>query len=111
MRRNVRPLDILTREAFENAIVGVSASGGSTNSVLHLLALAREAGVELSIDDFDVVSRRTPLIADLMPGGKYAAADLDKAGGTQLVAKRLVEGGYLHGIGRDPDREDAGGRG
>jgi dihydroxy-acid dehydratase len=97
LRRGVRPLDILTREAFENAIVGVSASGGSTNSVLHLLALAREAGVELSIDDFDVVSRRTPLIADLMPGGKYAAADLDKAGGTQLVAQRLAEAGYLHG--------------
>jgi dihydroxy-acid dehydratase len=97
LRRGVRPLDILTRDAFENAIVGVSASGGSTNSVLHLLALAREAGVELSIDDFDVVSRRTPLIADLMPGGKYAAADLDKAGGTQLVARRLAEAGYLHG--------------
>ena len=97
LRRGVRPLDILTREAFENAIVGVSASGGSTNSVLHLLALAREAGVELSIDDFDAISRRTPLIADLMPGGKYAAADLDKAGGTQLVAQRLIEGGFLHG--------------
>ena len=102
LRRGVRPLDILTREAFENAIVGVSASGGSTNSVLHLLALAREAGVELSIEDFDIVSRRTPLIADLMPGGKYAAADLDKAGGTQLVARRLAEGGFLHGSAATP---------
>ncbi len=102
LRRGVRPLDILTRDAFENAIAGVSASGGSTNSVLHLLALAREASVPLSIDDFDVISRRTPLIADLMPGGKYAAADLDKAGGTQLVAQRLVEGGFLHGSATTP---------
>lgn len=97
LRRGVKPLDILTRGAFENAIAGVAASGGSTNSVLHLLALAREAGVELSIDDFDVISRRTPLIADLMPGGQYAAADLDKAGGIQLVAKRLIEGGFMDG--------------
>ncbi|MGI8643774.1 MAG: dihydroxy-acid dehydratase, partial [Thermomicrobiales bacterium] len=82
LRRNVRPLDILTRTAFENAIAGVAATGGSTNAVLHLLALAREADVELSIDDFDVISRRTPLIADLMPGGQYAAAHLDQAGGT-----------------------------
>ena len=102
LSRNVRPLDILTREAFENAIAGVAASGGSTNSVLHLLALAREANVELTIEDFDEISRRTPLIADLMPGGKYAAADLDRAGGTQLVAKRLVEGGFLHGSALTP---------
>ncbi len=95
LRRNVRPRDILTREAFENAIAGVAASGGSTNSVLHLLALAREAEVELTIDDFDVISRRTPLIADLMPGGQYAAADLDQAGGIQLVAQRLVSAGLL----------------
>ncbi|MDP9368570.1 MAG: dihydroxy-acid dehydratase, partial [Chloroflexota bacterium] len=95
LRRNVRPRDILTREAFENAIAGVAASGGSTNSVLHLLALAREAGVELSIDDFDVISRSTPLIADLMPGGQYAAADLDQAGGIPLVAQRLVSAGLL----------------
>jgi dihydroxy-acid dehydratase len=97
LRRNQRPLDILTREAFDNAIAGVAASGGSTNSVLHLLALAREAGVDLTIDDFDVISRRTPLITDLMPSGKYAAADLDKAGGIQLVAQRMVEAGYLDG--------------
>jgi dihydroxy-acid dehydratase len=97
LKQGIRPLDILTREAFENAIAGVAATGGSTNSVLHLLALAREAKVELSIDDFDAISRRTPLIADMMPGGKYAAADLDKAGGTPLIAKRMVEGGYLSG--------------
>jgi dihydroxy-acid dehydratase len=102
LRRNQRPLDILTRAAFENAIVGVSASGGSTNSVLHLLALAREARVPLTIEDFDIISRRTPLITDLMPSGKYAAADLDAAGGTQLVARRLVEGGYLDGTQATP---------
>ncbi len=95
LRRNQRPLDILTRQAFENAIAGVAATGGSTNAVLHLLALAREANVPLTIDDFDVVSARTPLLADLKPGGRYLAADLDKAGGVQLVAQRLVEGGYL----------------
>jgi dihydroxy-acid dehydratase len=97
LRRNVRPRDILTRGAFENAIAGVAASGGSTNAVLHLLALAREVGVELTIEDFDVISRRTPLIADLMPGGRYAAADLDKAGGTPLVAQRLVAAGLVDG--------------
>lgn len=97
LRRNLRPLDILKRGAFENAIAGVAASGGSTNSVLHLLALAREADVELSIDDFDDISRRTPLIADLMPGGQYAAADLDAAGGIQLVAQRLIEANLLDG--------------
>jgi dihydroxy-acid dehydratase len=102
LRRGVLPLDILTRKAFENAIVGISASGGSTNGVLHMLALAREVGVELDIDDFDEISRRTPLIADMMPGGKYAAADLDQAGGIQLVAKRLVEGGFLHGDAMTP---------
>ncbi|GIW03813.1 MAG: dihydroxy-acid dehydratase [Thermomicrobiales bacterium] len=97
LRRGIRPRDILTRDAFENAIAGVAASGGSTNAVLHLLALAREVGVPLTLDDFDRISRRTPLICNLMPGGKYAAADLDQAGGTPLVAKRLIEGGYLKG--------------
>ncbi len=97
LRRGTRPSDILTREAFENAIMGVAATGGSTNAVLHLLAMAREAGVPLKIDDFDAISRRTPLIADLKPGGKYTAIDLGKAGGIGLVARRLVEGGLLHG--------------
>ena len=104
LRRNQRPLDILTRKAFENAIAGVAATGGSTNAVLHLLALAREANVPLTIDDFDTVSEHTPLIADLKPGGQYLAADLDKAGGVQLVAQRLVAGGYL-----DPTQATPGG--
>ena len=95
LRRGVRPRDILTRQAFENAIAGVAATGGSTNAVLHLLALAREADVPLTIDDFDTISRRTPLFADMMPGGRYAAADLDKAGGTALVAQRLVAAGLV----------------
>jgi dihydroxy-acid dehydratase len=102
LRRNVRPLDVLTRAAFENAIAGVAATGGSTNAVLHLLALAREANVPLTIDDFDTVSARTPLIADLRPGGRYLAADLDKAGGMELVAKRLVEAGKLDGTRPTP---------
>jgi dihydroxy-acid dehydratase len=96
LRNNVRPRDILTREAFENAIAGVAATGGSTNAVLHLLALAREAGVPLTIDDFDTISSKTPLLADLKPGGQYVAADLDRAGGIQLVAQRLVSGKYAH---------------
>jgi dihydroxy-acid dehydratase len=102
LRRNQRPLDVLTRQAFENAIAGVAATGGSTNAVLHLLALAREANVPLTIDDFDKVSARTPLIADMKPGGKYLAADLDRAGGVQLVARRLVEAGYLDGTQLTP---------
>ncbi len=108
LRRNVRPSDILTRQAFENAIAGVAASGGSTNAVLHLLALAHEANVPLTIDDFDVVSRRTPLIADLMPGGRYAAADLDKAGGIQLVARRLVESGLIDAASSTPSGRTLG---
>lgn len=97
LRRGSRPSDILTRKSFENAIAGVAATGGSTNAVLHLLAMAREAGVDLKIEDFDEISRRTPLIADLKPGGKYTAIDLGRAGGIGLVARRLVEGGYLDG--------------
>jgi dihydroxy-acid dehydratase len=96
LRSNLRPSQILTRQSFENAIAGVAATGGSTNAVLHLLALAREAGIELDIDDFDRISARTPLIADLKPGGRYVAEDLHKAGGIPLVAQRLMEGGYLH---------------
>ncbi|HZU77380.1 MAG TPA: dihydroxy-acid dehydratase [Dehalococcoidia bacterium] len=102
LRRGVRPSDILTREAFENAIAGVAATGGSTNAVLHLLALAREAGVPLTIDDFDRVSSRTPLWADLKPGGRYTAADLDRAGGTRVVAKRMVGAGVAHGEEQTP---------
>jgi dihydroxy-acid dehydratase len=97
LRANRRPLDILKRGAFDNAIAGVAATGGSTNAVLHLLALAREARVPLTIDDFDAVSTRTPLLADLKPGGRYVAVDLDRAGGVPLVAKRLVDGGFADG--------------
>lgn len=97
LRRGVRPSDILTRKSFENAIAGVAATGGSTNAVLHLLAMAREAGIGLTIDDFDEISSRTPMIADLKPGGKYTAVELGKAGGIGLVARRLMEGGYLSG--------------
>ena len=95
--RGLTPRSILTREAFENAITGAVATGGSTNVVLHLLALARETGVPLVIDDFDRISSRTPLIGDLRPGGRYVALDLDRAGGVPLVAKRLLEAGKLHG--------------
>lgn len=96
LRRDLRPRQILTRQAIENAIASVAASGGSTNAVLHLLAIAREAGVPLAIEDFDRISARTPLIADLKPGGRFVATDLHAAGGIQLVARRLLEGGYLH---------------
>ena len=102
LRRGLKPSDILTRNAFENAIAGVAATGGSTNSVLHLLALAREAGVPLTIDDFDRVSARTPLLADLKPGGRFVAADLDRAGGTKLVAQRLLKAGRLAGNEKTP---------
>ncbi len=95
LKRGVRPKDVLTRGAFENAIASVAATGGSTNSVLHLLAMAREAGVQLTIDDFDRVSSRTPIIADLKPGGRYVAVDVHRAGGIQLIARRLLEGGLL----------------
>jgi len=95
LRRGVLPSQILTRQAFENAIASVAATGGSTNAVLHLLALAREVNVPLTIDDFDVISTRTPLIADLKPGGRYTAVDTYKAGGIGLVAKRLVEAGLV----------------
>lgn len=97
LKANRRPRDIMTRKAFENAIASVAATGGSTNAVLHLLALAKDCEVDLTIDDFDAISERTPLLVDLKPGGKYVAADVDKAGGIQLIARRLVEGGYADG--------------
>jgi dihydroxy-acid dehydratase len=97
LRAGARPLQQLTRASFENAIAAVAATGGSTNAVLHLLALAREAGIPLGIDDFDRVSRRTPLIADLKPGGSYVAVDMDRAGGVPLLVKRLLEAGKLDG--------------
>ncbi len=95
LRRNITPSKIITKAAIENAIAGVAATGGSTNSVLHLLAIAREAGIPLSIDDFDRISARVPILADLKPAGRFVATDLYAAGGTALVAKRLVEAGLL----------------
>ena len=108
LKRGLTPKQILTRLAFENAIAGVAATGGSTNAVLHLLAIAREVGVPLTIDDFDTVSARTPTLADLKPGGRFVAADLDRAGGTALVAHRLIEGGKLDGSQLTPHRPHAG---
>ncbi len=97
LRRDLKPLDVLTPTAFENAIVSVASTGGSTNAVLHLLALAREAGVPLTLDDFDRISTNTPLYVDLMPGGRFTAVDVDRAGGLQLITQRLIEGGLLDG--------------
>ncbi|HEX6032544.1 MAG TPA: dihydroxy-acid dehydratase [Tepidiformaceae bacterium] len=97
LRRGQLPRDILTREAFENGIMCAASTGGSTNVVLHLLAVAREVGIPLTIDDFDRISEQTPLIGDLRPGGRYVALDMDRAGGTPLLAKRLLEAGKLHG--------------
>jgi dihydroxy-acid dehydratase len=97
LRNNVTPSQIITKAAIENAIAGVAATGGSTNSVLHLLAIANEAKVGLSIDDFDRISSRVPILADLKPGGRFVATDLYAAGGTSLVAKRLLEAGLLRG--------------
>jgi dihydroxy-acid dehydratase len=93
---DLRPSRIITRNSLENAIATVCASGGSTNGVLHLLAVAREAGVELELDDFERISRRTPLLADLKPGGRFVATDLYRAGGVPLILNRLAEAGLLH---------------
>ena len=97
LERGATPRQIMTREAFENAITVVMAMGGSTNAVLHLLAIAHEAQVDLSIDDFDEISRRTPYITDLRPGGRFVMSDVDKAGGVPVVMKQLLEAGLLHG--------------
>src|SRR5579872_5399414 len=96
LRRGQRPKDILTRRSFENAITSVAATGGSTNSVLHLLAMAWEAGIPLSIDDFDAISRKTPIVASLKPGGEYMAVHVHQAGGIPVIARSLLEGGFLH---------------
>jgi dihydroxy-acid dehydratase len=97
VRNNLRPRDICTRKAFDNAIAGVAATAGSTNAVLHLLAMAREAEVPLTIDDFDGISARTPVFVDLKPGGRFVAADVDRAGGIAVIAKRLADGGLVDG--------------
>jgi len=96
LRRGVRPRDILTRDALENAIAAVAATGGSTNAVLHLLAIAREVGVPLALEDFDRISARVPLLADLKPGGRFVMTDLHRAGGIRLIANRLMAAGLLH---------------
>jgi dihydroxy-acid dehydratase len=96
LKRDLRPRQIITRKSLENAIAAVATTGGSTNAVLHLLAIAREANIKLSIDDFDKINRKVPLLADLKPGGRFTASDLYAAGGTTLVAKRLLEAGILH---------------
>ena len=96
LERDLKPRDILTREAFENAVVSVATTGGSTNAVLHLLAMAREANIPFTIDDIDAISARTPLYVDLMPGGQYTAVEVDRAGGIGVIARRMVEGGFAH---------------
>ena len=92
VRRNTAPTQIITRDAIENAIASVAASGGSTNAVLHLLAIAHEVGIDLDIDDFDKICARTPLLCDLKPGGRFMATDMHNAGGIPLLAQRLQAG-------------------
>ena len=97
VRKDLKPRDILTRQAFENAVTVGMAMGGSTNMVLHLLAIAHEAGVELDMEDFHRISEKTPYMVDMKPGGKYVMTDLDRVGGVPVVMKRLLDAGYLHG--------------
>ena len=97
VNKDLKPRDICTRQSFENAIASVAASGGSTNAVLHLLAMAADAGVELNLDDIHNISQRTPLLVDIKPAGKFFAVDVDKAGGIPVIIKRLVDGGYADG--------------
>jgi dihydroxy-acid dehydratase len=96
-RAGLKPSQIITRESIEDAIAAVCASGGSTNAVLHLIAIAKELDIPLTVDDFDIISEKTPFICDLQPGGKYVARDYQDAGGSRLLAQRLVERGSLHG--------------
>ena len=97
VREDVRPSQLLTREALENAAAAIAATGGSTNGVLHLLAIARELGIPLELEDFDRISARTPVVADIKPGGRFVAVDLHAAGGVALVARELLKAGLLHG--------------
>jgi dihydroxy-acid dehydratase len=101
VREDIRPRHLITRASIENAIASVAATGGSTNAVLHLLAIAREAGVELSIDDFDTIAARTPIVADIKPGGRFVAVDLYEAGGVGLVARELVAAGLVDADARN----------
>jgi dihydroxy-acid dehydratase len=97
VRDDVRPSQVITREAIENAVAAVAATGGSTNGVLHLLAIADELGIEFSIDEFDRIAERTPVVADIKPGGRFVATDLHAAGGVALVARELLKAGLVHG--------------
>ncbi|HEY4347991.1 MAG TPA: dihydroxy-acid dehydratase [Gaiellaceae bacterium] len=108
VRDDTRPSQILTRDAFENAIAAVAGSGGSTNGVLHLLAIAREVGIPLELDDFDTIAGRTPIVADLKPGGRYVANDMYEAGGVGLVARELVGAGMVHADSRGIDGRTLG---
>ena len=103
VRDDVRPTSIVTRTAIDNAIAGIVASGGSTNGVLHLLALARELGMPLELEDFEEIALRTPVLCDLVPGGRFVATDLHAAGGVAVLARELVEGGLLDGDARNVD--------
>jgi dihydroxy-acid dehydratase len=103
VEQDIRPSHVLTRESIENAISAIAATGGSTNGVLHLLAIAHEAGIELEIDDFDTIAARTPIVADIKPGGRFVATDLYRAGGTSLVARELVNAGLVHEDARGVD--------
>jgi dihydroxy-acid dehydratase len=96
LKEGVIPRQIMTRDAFENAIAGIVATGGSTNGVLHLLAIAKEAGVALSLDDFDRVSRKTPILADMKPWGRFTAPQMHRAGGVRLLSHQLLKAGLLH---------------
>jgi dihydroxy-acid dehydratase len=100
LEQGVKPRDLITRRSFENAIATVAATGGSTNGVLHFLALARELGVELDIDDFSRISQRTPILTDLKPGGQYVAVDFHEAGGSRVLARRMLEAGLIDGSAR-----------
>ncbi len=108
VRDDIRPRQIITRESIENAIAAVAGSGGSTNGVLHLLAIAREAGVPLELEDFDSIAGRTPIVADLKPGGRYVAVDMYEAGGVGLVARELVGAGVVHADARGVDGRTLG---
>jgi dihydroxy-acid dehydratase len=97
VRHDTRPSQVITRDAIENAITAIAATGGSTNGVLHLLAIAYELGIDLTIDEFDRIAARTPIVADIKPGGRFVATDLHAAGGVALVARELLKAGLVHG--------------
>jgi dihydroxy-acid dehydratase len=97
VRDDTRPSQVITRDAIENAITAIAATGGSTNGVLHLLAIAYELGIDLTIDEFDRIAARTPIVADIKPGGRFVAVDLHAAGGVALVARELLKAGLIHG--------------